>query len=394
MTATSGPSAFDAAGDESEFASLCEQARDLAESGHLKRAAQVYERVLEGGSERHRARAALGLAVVQHDLGDTRAARRADRIAIETGHPEFAPRAAYHLALTYEEEGANDEAAEAWRAVLKSENERYTPAAHYGLARIAEEEGEPESARRHWELVLRSGAVGVVPEAAHDFAGRLLARGDTDTAEEVIRQGLEVAEHPGLRLLMGAVHVERAIGEFGAVVEAAEPDPEGAAAADPGTAGAAFELLARLLTMRGDADGAERTWGRGLMHTDEATADEVRSRLRRGFLVPDDSSEDGDSGEGAGWWDPYVEAAVAQDSAPMLIGELFVALNQMYTHLAVPFAGNETRAAVLRQAVAEAVRTPSEYVWGRALHDDFRERLRQAAGSDTEVLPEGWPDTE
>lgn len=76
----------------------------------------------------------------------------------------------------------------------------------------------------------------------------------------------------------------------------------------------------------------------------------------------------------------------------MLTGELFVALHRMYTRLAVPYAGNETRAAALHQAVAEAVRTPSAYVWGRALHDEFRESLRLAAGSDADVLPEGWPD--
>ncbi|MBB4931513.1 tetratricopeptide (TPR) repeat protein [Lipingzhangella halophila] len=394
MTATSGTSIFDADGDEPEFASLCAQARDLAESGHLKRAAQLYERVLEGGSEQHRGRAALGLAVVRHDLGDPRAARRADRMAIETGHPEFAPRAAYHLALMYEEEGAGDEAAEAWRAVLNFENDRYAAAAHYGLARIAEERGEPESALPYWERVLESGTPDVLPEAAHDFAGRLLARGENETATEVIVRGLEVAEHSGLRLLLGAVHVERAIDEFGAVVDAARPDPEGGSSVDPGTAGAAVEMLAKLLAMRGDPDQAEQVWEHGLTGTGSQTAGEVRSRLRRGFLEPteDENEERGDEGT-ATWWDPYVEAAVAQDSSAMLTGELFVALSQMYTHLAAPLAGNESRVAALHQAMADAVRTPSEYVWGRSLHDDFRARLREAAGSDTDVLPEGWPDS-
>lgn len=395
MTATFGSDMFDAAGDEPEFASLCAQARDLAESGHPKRAAQLYERVLEGGSEQHRARAALGLAVVRRDLDDPRAARRADWMAIETGHPEFAPRAAYHLALSYEEDGAADEAAETWHTVLSFENHRYTPAAYYGLARISEERDDPESARRHWERVLGSGAESVVPEAAHDFAGRLLARGDTETATDVILRGLEVAEHPGLRLMLGAVHVERAIDEFDTVVAASEPDPEGGRAVDAGTAGAAVEMLARLFAMRGDSDRAERVWEHGMTGIDAEVADEVRSRLRRGFLQPaEDESEERGGEAAATWWDPYVEAAVAQDSSAMLTGELFVALSEMYAHLAAPLAGDESRVSALHQAMADAVRTPSEYVWGRSLHDDFRERLRQAAGSDADVVPEGWPDAQ
>ncbi len=395
MTANSGSSMSDAAGDEPEFASRCAQARDLAESGHLKRAAQLYERVLEGGTTQHRARAALGLAVVRRDLDDPRAARRADRIAIETADPEYAPRAAYHLALGHEEDGATDEAAEVWHTVLSFGNDRYTPAAHYGLARVNEERGDPETAQRHWERALESGEASVVPEAAHDLAGRLLARGDTEIATEVIVRGLEVAEHPGLRLLLGAVHVERAVEEFEVVVDAAaEPEESSTAAPDAATVGAAIEMLARLFAMRGDAHQAEQVWEHGLSGIDSPTAEEVRSRLRRGFLQPVEDEPTGESEAAASWWDPYVEAAVAQDSAAMLTGELFVALSQMYTHLAAPLAGNETRAASLQQAMAEAVRTPSEYVWGGSLHDDFRERLRKAAGSDTDVLPEGWPDTE
>ncbi|MFC4563373.1 tetratricopeptide repeat protein [Nocardiopsis mangrovi] len=395
MTATSGTSTFDAAGDESAFADLCDQARDLAEAGHSKRAARVYEQVLDGGSRQYRALAALGLAVVRHDLGEIRASRAAAQTAIDTGHAEFAPRAAYHLALSYEGEGLLDEAASAWGRVLGSGNERYAPAAEYGLARIAESRGDTAAADTHWENALAGDDPGTVPEAARDFAERLLARGRAEDAARVVERGLAVGEHPGLRLLLGAVHVERAIEAFAAVAEgpaagAGAPGPP----ADPATAATAVELLARLLAVRGDADAAERVWEQGLLHSGEAVAEEVRGRLRRGFLAP--GSEDGDTeAAGAGeaaWWDPFVEAAVAQDSAPMLTGELFLALNRMYSGLAVALAGNESHAAALRRTVEEAVRTPSDYVWGRSLHDDFRERLRLAAGSDADILPADWPD--
>lgn len=395
MTAASGnpdPSTE----NEAELAGLCEQARDLAENGHLKRAAYVYEQILDGGNLAYRPRAALGLAVVRHDLGDVRAARRADRMAIETGEPEFAARAAYHLALSHEADGAGEEASEAWQELLALGNERYIPAAHHGLARIAEERGAPVEAREHWSKALANPPSRLVAEAAHDCAGRLLDRGEVEEAEAAIRTGLEAGDHPGLRLLLGAVHMERAIGEFGAVAAETEPDPEGGTTAAPETTGAAVELLARLLTVRGDPEESQRVWEYGMAHGDSATAEEVRSRLRRGFLAldpsPPEEGRPGEVQETTVWWDPYVEAAASQDSSAMLAGELFLALDQMYTQIAGTVAAGEERAAELRQVVEEAVRVPSSYVWGRSLHDDFRERLRRAAASGTDVLPPGWPD--
>ncbi|MFD0777053.1 hypothetical protein ACFQZ2_24220, partial [Streptomonospora algeriensis] len=77
MTASAGSSTHDAAGDEPDFTSLLDQARDLAENGHLNRAAQVYERVVDSGPQRCLAQAALGLAVVRHDMGEVAAARSA-----------------------------------------------------------------------------------------------------------------------------------------------------------------------------------------------------------------------------------------------------------------------------------------------------------------------------
>ncbi|GAA1990498.1 hypothetical protein GCM10009799_15530 [Nocardiopsis rhodophaea] len=408
MTATSRNSPFAAADEppEPDFQNLCDQARDLAESGYLKRAAQVYTRVLEGGSRSHRALAALGLAVVRHDMGDISGAREAGRIAMDTGHPEYAPRAAYHLALSYEAEGVAEQAERAWRGVLDAGNDRYTPAAHYGLARLAEERGDAAGAVAHWGQVLEGPDTALAARAAHDYAERLLARGEVDAAAEVVQRGLAAEEHPRLRLLLGAVCVERAIGEFGAVVDASRSDPEGARTVEPATAAAAVELLARLLAVRGDADGAERTWELGLTHSDTATAADVRSRLRRGFLAPHTDSPaeggmDAAPGTGAGdapaeevvaWWDPYLEAAVTQGSLPMLTGELFSAVDQMYTRLAVPLADGETRVAALRHTLQEAVRSPGAYVWGRSLHEDFAERLRLATGAEADVLSEGWPD--
>ncbi|TQN31795.1 hypothetical protein FHX37_1716 [Haloactinospora alba] len=395
MTAASG-NPDPSTANEAELANLCEQARDLAENGHLKRAAYVYEQVLDQGSPTYRPRAALGLAVVRHDLGDVRAARGADRMAIETGDPEFAARAAYHLALSHEADGAGEEASEAWQELLALGNDRYVPAAHHGLARISEERGDPAEAREYWSRALAEPPTRLVAEAAHDYAGRLLDRGEVDGAEAAIRTGLEAGEHPGLRLLLGAVYMERAIGEFGAVTAETEPGPEGGTTAPPETTGAAVELLARLLEVRGDPEESQRVWEYGMAHGDSATAEEVRSRLRRGFLAldasPPEEAQAEETHEVTAWWDPYVEAAASEGTSAMLAGELFLALDQMYTRIAGPVAAGEERAAELRQVAEEAVRVPSSYVWGRALHDDFRERLRRAVAGGTDVLPPGWPD--
>src|SRR5690606_6077986 len=314
-------------------------------------------------------------------------AREAAHAAIETGHPEFAPRAACHLALSYEEEGLGEDAERAWRWALDSGNRRYAAAAHHGLARIAEDRGDAEAARDHWEGALDGGA-DTAPEAARDYAERLLARGEPGRAEEAVHRGLAFGEDPGLRLLLGAVHVERAIAEFGAVVEAADPGGGEAAPVPAGAAATAVELLARLLLLRGDPDGAGRVWGRGRARREPEVAGGVHGRLRRGFLEPEpDAAEAG----AVSWWDPYLEAAAAEGSTSMLAGEVFAALGEVHARAALPLAEGETRVAALRTALEEAVRIPSPYVWGRALHDDFRERLRLASGSGEDGLPEGWP---
>ncbi|MDS1269215.1 tetratricopeptide repeat protein [Lipingzhangella sp. LS1_29] len=396
------------AGEDTPPVELCAQARDLAEHGYLKRSAQVYSRALECAQGADRARAALGLAVVRHDLGQFEDAREAARIAIDTGHPEFAPRAAAHLAMSYEQRGQDAAARDVWQQVLSLDTGgRYSPTAHYGLARIAEDAGQPDQAEAHWHQALTADDPELAAQAARECAQRRLARGELEAAEQVLREARTGSPDPPLRLLSAATHVERAIAEAEAALTECEPDPESGRSPHPDTAAAAVELLARLLALRGDTDAAVEVWQHGLDHADSAVAQAVRQRLRRGFLEPDtdpDSQDPtqtspqepppgrGDPERPAPWWDDYIAAAVASESTPMLLGELFVALTRMYAPVATAHAAQETSPDALRAALAEVLRIPGDYLWGRALHDDFRERMRRAASSTTHVLPEGWPD--
>ncbi|HLU98852.1 MAG TPA: tetratricopeptide repeat protein [Thermobifida alba] len=358
--------------DDAEAALLCDQARDLAEAGRLDRAAALYERVAQQAGPRRRAQAALGLAVVRELGGDTAAARRADEAAIATADAEFAPRAAYHLALLCEREGDPAGAADAWRAVLDLGGGRHAAAAHHGLARLYEASGDHETAHDHWRRALEASDDPVaVAEAARDRAERLLERGAADEAAEAVARGLAARETPALRALLGAVRVEQAIAEFDAAV--AQDSGED----DPASVAVARELLARLLAVRGDAETAERVWHDGLGHRDGRVAALVRARLRRGFPEPDPEAV-AQTGETGFWWDPYLEAAVASDSAPLLAGELFAALSRMYALLAVE-AGGTGPAARPPAALAEALRVPDDYVWGAALREDVRARLRGTA---------------
>lgn len=151
----------------------------------------------------------------------------------------------------------------------------------------------------------------------------------------------------------------------------------------------AVELLARTLPLRGrDADAAQ-AWQEGLDDPDPAVGAAVRARLRRAF--------GGDEVLAAGqapptWWEGFVEAAVCHGTLPLLANELFGALDQMYSLAAVPLAQGGGRARDLREALLSAVRVPSQYAWGPELHDSFRQRLREAMGAATDVLPPTWPD--
>ena len=375
---------------------LCDQAQDLAENGHLKRAAKLYQRAVAANPPpRVQARALLGLAVVQDQRGDLAASREAARRALSTGDTRYAPRAAHHLALSLEQEGAHGEAVRVWRRLLDLGGPAHAAVARYGLAREAEARGEEDEAEEHWEAALelppgdaaisRLHAATVV-EAARDLAGRLLERGRPDAAAVAVERGLSVGDDPGLRMLRAATHLERAIADVGSVVDAGRSGGESGPRPEPRTSGAAVELLAGLLSLKGEPDAAERVWRAGLDSRDRNTADAVRGRLRRPFAYP---AQDGGE-HAAPWWEDYLEEAVATSSAPALAGELFAVVTQMHALLAVPVVEGESRPAALRAAMETALRTPSELVWGTSVHADFRRRLSAAMGED--VLPEHWPD--
>ncbi|WP_160051704.1 lipopolysaccharide assembly protein LapB [Nocardiopsis sp. FR26] len=409
MTTTSGPSprsgsaeppqATDprdteeaAAVPDGDAEDLCDQAQDLAESGHLARAAALYQQAAAAPHPGTRARALLGLAVVRDRGGDLPAAREAARAALETGDARHAPRAAYHLALSLEEDGQAEEAERVWRGLLDLGGAAYAAVARYGLARAAEERGDTGGAEEHWEaaLTLPAGSreisrlhAATVVDAARDLAERLLARGLPGAAAAAVERGLAVADDPRLRLLRAAAHLEHAIADAGAVVERA--GREDGEAPEPETSAAAVEVLAGLFALRGDPAKAERVWRLGLEASGPETADRVRGRLHRGFASPEE-----EDGRGP-WWEPYLEEAAASASAPALAGELFAVVTQMHALLAVPVVEGESRPAVLRAAMEQALRTPSELVWGPDVHADFRRRLSEAMGG-RDVLPEGWPD--
>ncbi|QVQ52969.1 tetratricopeptide repeat protein [Spiractinospora alimapuensis] len=402
MTATVGGPAH-GAGEEpggETAGDLCDQARDLANGGHLKRAARLYEKAARHDGGAGQARALFGLAVVRFDLGDVEGAREADTRAIETGHREYAPRAAHHLALCREETEDPEGARVAWRTVLELGNERYLAAAHHGLARLAESEGDLAEAARHWEGVERHADADpdTAVTAAADHGRRLLARGDTEGAARQVKRG-RAQETQGrdasLGLVSAAVHLERAIVELGGVLDDEERDPEATRLQAPEDRAAIVELLARLLALRGDPGAAREVWTRGVEHRDVELAAGVQDRLRRGFLTPELAApDDGTEPDAAAepWWDGYVAAAVADDSLPLLTGELFLALTQMHAHLgSVHAAGSATPVDALWAAVLSGLRVPSDYAWGASLHADFADRLSQASGGHA-VLPENWPD--
>ncbi|KOX15368.1 lipopolysaccharide assembly protein LapB [Nocardiopsis sp. NRRL B-16309] len=382
-----------------DAAALCDQAQDLAENGHLKRSAKLYEQAVAANPRPAvQARALLGLAVVQDQRGDAPASRAAARRALATGDTRYAPRAAYHLALSLEQDGEAAEAERVWERLLDLGGPDYAAVAHYGLARAAEARGDSAGAQQDWEraLTLPPGPEPVgrlhaatVVEAARDLAGRLLEQGRPGAAAAAVERGLSVADDPELRLLRAAAHLEHAIADLGAVVEPPGDDPEGPAP-EPGTSGAAVELLAGLLVLRGEPEAAERVWHAGLTDRDAETADAVRRRLRRAIAPPSAEPEEAAEADEP-WWNRYLEEAVATSSTPLLAGELFAVITRMHALLAVPVAEGEARPTALVAAMEEALRTPSDLVWGADVHADFRRRLRAAMGGE-DVLPDGWPE--
>ncbi|WP_051415433.1 lipopolysaccharide assembly protein LapB [Nocardiopsis sp. CNT312] len=375
-----------------EAADLCAQARDLAENGHLERAAELFSSAVAADPPVEvLAGALLGLAVVRDRLGDLAAARDAARRAMDTGDPRSAPRAAHHLALSLEQDGRVEEAADVWRRLLDLGGPAQVVAAHHALARLAEARGDSARAREHWERALAplAGAgepgpphAAAVAEAARDLTGRLLEQGAAETAAAAADRGLRAApDDPELRVLRAATRMEQAVTDLVGALDAQPVRPD--------TFGTAVELLAGLLALRGEPDAAAGVWSEGVRGGAPGCAEEVRGRLRRGFAPwEDDGETDGDGGDP--WWEPYLEEAVATSSAPLLAGELFAALTRMYALLAVPVAEGEARPAVLRQVMEQALRVPDATVWGEGVHADARGRMGRAAGG-ADVLPPGRP---
>ncbi|WP_119730430.1 tetratricopeptide repeat protein [Thermomonospora amylolytica] len=355
---------------------LCEEARRLAEGGEPEAAARLFEQVLRMGEGPHRARAALGLAVVLDDVGDVAGARDADWIAIGTEDPEYGPRAAYHLALLHERAGERDEAARAWRTVVDFGNPGYLPPALLALAQLADEDGDFETARGWWERVIETGNPQYAPVAAHDLAQRLLERGEPARAQRVLTAALRMIDretspyaYARLATAIGIAYLDQAIGAFRTVLEDEE------AATDPEVGPLATELLARTLPLRGRTEEAGEVWAQGL--TRSAVAGQVRARLRRGFGERDEDAE-------IPWWEPVVESAVADGSLPALTGEVFGALDHIYALAALRHVqGPAGDPAETHQVLGEAVRVPDDYWWGGLLHESFDDRARRALGPDT-----------
>jgi FimV-like protein len=354
----------------------CEQARQCAEHGDVERAARLFEEVLALGDVPQRAQAALGLAVVREDTGEVNEARDADQIAIRTRDPEYAPRAAYHLALSYERTGERDEATRTWRMVVDFGNPAYLPPAWLALARLADDEGDFDTARGWWEQVLATGDSEYAPVAAHDLAQRLLERGETAKAQRLLAEVLhriDPAEaayaHARLAVTMGMAHLDLAIGAFSAAL--------GGQSADGEVRALAVELLARTLPLRGRGEEAREVWERGL--ADPHTAGPVHDRLRREF---------GDAGAEPLWWEPRVESALRAGELPALTGEVFGALDQMYSLIALRHAeGGDGIPAETYELLGEVTRVPGEYDWGATLRESFTDRLREALGSPQDAPP-------
>ncbi len=218
------------------------------------------------------------------------------------------------------------------------------------------------------------------PEELYELGGRLLARGEAAGAAEVFALALQRVGpgHPGRGQFLGGLGIARLEQALAAFGEAAE-------CGDASVRPLAVELLARVLALR-DRDGeAAVAWQRGVSDRDPEVAAAVRARLRRGIEVDAESAPEF-------WWDAFMESAVCHGTLPVLANELFGALDQMYALVAVPYA-RQARERELWEALAEAVRVPGGYAWGPDLQESFRERLLDAIGADSDVLPPDWPGT-
>jgi hypothetical protein len=208
------------------------------------------------------------------------------------------------------------------------------------------------------------------PEATEERLAGAADRPGTDPA------GADPADY----VAAGMGYLDQAIDAFS----------RGCESGDGGIVPLAIELLARTLPLRGRDTDAALVWQRGLEDTDPAVSTEVRTRLRRAFGGDEVPAEE--EGAEPTWWENFVESAVLYGTLPLLANEIFGALDQMYSLAALPLAQGGGRARDLREILLSAVRVPSQYAWGPELHQSFHARLREAMGSDADVLPPNWPD--
>ncbi len=223
-------------------------------------------------------------------------------------------------------------------------------------------------------------AVAGGPEELYELGGRLLEHGEAAKAAEVFALALQRlgAADPGRGQLLGGLGIARLEQALGAFAEAVE-------CGDESVRPLAVELLARALPLLDRDDEAAQMWQRGVTDHDAAVAGAVRARLRRAFGADAESAPEF-------WWDRFMESAVCHGTLPVLANELFAALDHLYALVAVPYA-RHARERELWEALAAAVRVPSGYAWGPDLQESFRERLSDAVGADSDVLPPDWPDT-
>ncbi len=216
------------------------------------------------------------------------------------------------------------------------------------------------------------------PQELYELAW-LLGRGEAAKAAEVFALALERlgAAQPGRGQLLGGLGIARLEQALGAFAEALD-------CGDASVRPLAVELLARALPLRDRDHEAALVWQRGVADDDPEVAGAVRARLRHALGVEAESAP-------AFWWDGFMESAVCHGTLPVLANELFGALDHIYALVAVPYA-RQARARELWEALAAAVRVPNGYAWGRDLQESFRERLRDAIGADSDVLPPDWPE--
>ncbi|HEY2575176.1 MAG TPA: hypothetical protein VGI74_02600 [Streptosporangiaceae bacterium] len=203
---------------------------------------------------------------------------------------------------------------------------------------------------------------GTAPEMGTPLAARAARHDHPD------RHGAGAAGAAG-RVADGIRHLEQAVAAFSAAAESGDTD----------IVPLAIELLARTLPLCERDEESAQVWQHGLTHPNPAVAAGVRERLRRSFGSDEPS-----------WWEEFVEAAVCHSTLPLLTNEVFGALDHIYALAAVPLARGGARARELRDVLAQAVRVPVGYVWGEDLLASFRDRFRDATGTETDT--DNWPE--